>query len=291
MRRRRRPCTIAPLLKRRASTMASYRTLLLEIGDDAALESRLHTALRLARQFDAALIGLHVMPTPIIPLGYGEIAPYVGADFIEAQRRANREVSDRLRETFQRICGTEASALWQDAEGDPGQLLARAARTADLVVAAKHESLGIDVPATIEQVAMGSGVPALMLPANAHAEFGKTVVVAWDGSREATRAAHDALPFLRRAELVVLCAIGEEAGATLDAAATMLHRHDVPVQPEALEDVDGDAGRTLLAQTRAYGADLLVMGAYGHARLREMVFGGATRHVLHEARLPVLFGS
>jgi nucleotide-binding universal stress UspA family protein len=71
----------------------------------------------------------------------------------------------------------------------------------------------------------------------------------------------------------------------------MLRRHGVAVQPEQLDQPDGDAGEALLAHAAALGADLLVMGAYGHARLRELVFGGATRHVLRAASLPVLFGS
>ena len=268
-----------------------YRTILVEVTSDPALEPRLHTARRLARQFEAALIGMHVMPLPVIPAmwdGGGTIS--LGAELIEAQRKANQEQNERLRATFQDACGSDPSARWQDAEGDPGRLLAEAARTVDLVVAAKHESLGLDAPAPIEALAVGSGVPVLMVPANAYAEFGQTVLVAWNGAREATRAAHDALPFLSRAGLVILCAVGEEAAATLDAAAAMLHRHGVPVQPQAIDGADGDAGEALLAQARAHGADLLVMGAYGHARLRELVFGGATRHVLREARLPVLFG-
>ena len=70
----------------------------------------------------------------------------------------------------------------------------------------------------------------------------------------------------------------------------MLERHGVAVQPERVERTEGrSTGESLLAQATAHGADLLVMGAYGHARVRELVFGGVTRHVLREARLPVLF--
>jgi nucleotide-binding universal stress UspA family protein len=71
----------------------------------------------------------------------------------------------------------------------------------------------------------------------------------------------------------------------------MLRRHGVAVQSKAIHEPDGDAGEILLAQAAAHGANLLVMGTYGHARLRELVFGGATRHVLRTATLPVLFGS
>lgn len=269
-----------------------YRTILAEVAGDAALEPRLHAARRLARRFEATLIGLHVMPTPVIPAMWdGGAAISMGAELIEAQRRANQEQCARLRATFEASCGGDPEALWQEAEGDPARLLAEAARTADLVVAARHESPTLEGRAPVEEVAVGGGVPVLMLPPSAYGEFGRTVLVGWNGAREASRAAHDALPFLRGAELVVLCAVGEEAARSLEAAAAMLHRHGVPVQPQAVDGADGDAGETLLARARAHGADLLVMGAYGHARLRELVFGGATRHVLRESRLPVLFGS
>ena len=89
----------------------------------------------------------------------------------------------------------------------------------------------------------------------------------------------------------MLCAVGEQAETSLEAAAAMLRRHGVNVHPHKVDEPDGNAGEVLLAQAAAHGADLLVMGAYGHTRLREMVFGGATRHVLREATLPVLFGN
>ena len=120
---------------------------------------------------------------------------------------------------------------------------------------------------------------------------GSRVLVAWNGKREAARAAHDALPFLRAAERVVLCAVGEVAGAGLDDAAGMLRRHGVPVRAERVAGGDLHAGEILLARAAADRADLLVLGAYGHSRLRELVLGGATRHVLHHATLPVLFSS
>jgi nucleotide-binding universal stress UspA family protein len=90
---------------------------------------------------------------------------------------------------------------------------------------------------------------------------------------------------------VILCAIGDKAAASLEAAAAMLRRHGLTVQPHKVDEPDGNAGEVLLAQAAAHAADLLVMGAYGHTRLREMVFGGATRHVLREATLPVLFAN
>ena len=136
-----------------------------------------------------------------------------------------------------------------------------------------------------------AGVPVLVLPPSYEGDGGRAALVGWDGSREATRAVHAALPFLQAAERVVLCAIGTQAAASLEDAARMLRRHEVKVEPEHVAGSDKDAGDKLLAQAAAHGAELLVMGAYGHTRLRELVFGGATRQMLRTATLPVLFGS
>jgi nucleotide-binding universal stress UspA family protein len=265
-----------------------YRTILVEVADDIGLEPRLQAARDLADRFKAVLIGMHVMPPPFIPGAYGEAAAYLGPDLIEAQRAASRQIGDRVLAVFRRLCGDEANAVWQEAEGDRGDLLAAAAHTADLILASR--SSGTDAPDVLDRVVTAAGVPVLALPAAVSRDLGHAVLVAWNGSREAARAAHDALPFLREAKRVILCAVGDEAAQSLAAAAAMLRRHGLAVHPHQLAEPDGDAGQVLLAQAGAQGADLLVMGAYGHARLSELVFGGATRHVLREATLPVLFG-
>lgn len=269
----------------------TYRTILVELAGDSGLESRLRAARSLAERFQAVLIGIHVMPLPFVPASYGDAAPYLAAELIEAQRKANRVVNERVQEGFRRICGAEPHAVWQEAEGGPrGRLLAEAARTTDLILA-RRAGMGTDEPDVLDDLVTAAGVPVLALPPDVSGDLGRTVLVAWNGSHEATRAVHDALPFLQGAKNVILCAVGKEAGATLEPAAEMLRRHGVAVQPATVDQPDGDAGEVLLAEAAAHGVDLLVMGAYGHARLRELVFGGATRHVMREAGLPVLFSS
>jgi nucleotide-binding universal stress UspA family protein len=269
----------------------AYRTILVELADDNGLEARLRFARAVANHFDAALIGMHVMPPPFVPAAYGEATAYIGAELLEAQRKANREIAERVQAAFRRVCGEGSDGTWQQAEGDRGQLLAEAAHTADLLLARQANAGGADVPDVLDQLVTATGVPVLAVPANASDALGRTVLVGWNGSREAARAVHDALPLLRAAKVVVLCAVGEQAEASLEAATAMLRRHGVAVQPLRVDEPDGNAGAILLAQAAARAADLLVMGAYGHTRLREMVFGGATRHVLREATLPVLFSS
>ena len=270
-----------------------YRTILVEFAGSGRVEARLHAAHALARRFDATLVGMHVIPSALEPaVVQGLAAACVGREMVEAVRRAELTTRGRVRAAFGSACGAGPAAVWREAEGDPAALLARAARTADLVVAGRGEADTAGAADLPEQLVTAAGVPVLVLPPQAPAgEIGGTVLVAWNGSREAARAAHGALPFLASgAGRVVLCAVGEEAGASLDDAAAMLGRHGVPLRTERVDGPDADAGEVLLARAAEHGADLLVMGAYGRSRLREFVFGGATRHALREAPLPVLFG-
>jgi nucleotide-binding universal stress UspA family protein len=269
----------------------AYRTILVELAGDSALQPRLQVGRSLADRFQAVLIGMNVMPLPFIPGSYGEAAAHLGPELIEAQRKANREVKERVQAVFRSICGAGAKAIWHEAEGGRGQLLAEAARTADLILARRARVGGTDEPDVLDHLVTAAGVPVLALPPDISADVGQTILAAWNGSREAARAVHDALPFLHVAKRLTLCAVGDEPATSLEAAAAMLWRHGLAVHSHRVDEPDGNAGEVLLAQCSAQGADLLVMGAYGHTRLRELVFGGATRHMLREATLPVLFGS
>jgi nucleotide-binding universal stress UspA family protein len=126
-------------------------------------------------------------------------------------------------------------------------------------------------------------------PGGADGALGKRVMLGWNGTKEAKRALIDALPFLKDAESVWVLTVGDPEAVRLDRVLRMLHRHDVAAKDIILDDKGQEPGALLLEQAQTNDADLLVMGAYGHSRLREMILGGATRHVLHNATLPVLF--
>ncbi len=269
----------------------SYRTILVNLAADEPVDERLTAARSLALRFDAALIAMHVVPPPFVPSMWdGTGAVYLPAGLIEAECAASQEAKARIQATFDHLCGGDALATWMEAGGAPAVLLPEAARSTDLVVTGKADGeTGPDLEMT-EALILGAGVPVLMLPPHHSGNVGSTVLVAWNGSREASRAVHDALPLLQQsAKPVVLCAVGESAAVGLDRAVAMLERHGVQVHAERLQGADAHAGEILLAQAVAHDADLLVMGAYGHSRVRELVLGGATRHVLRHAGLPVLF--
>jgi nucleotide-binding universal stress UspA family protein len=269
----------------------AYRTILLELLDDPQNDPRIECGRKLAARFEAELVGIHVSPPPFIPVGFGEGAAYVGPEIFEAQREANRLVRERVEAAFRRLCDPARMAV-RDVyeEGDPADVMAETARGADLTVVAQPASSGIDAlgPQPIHHIILSSGGPVLMLPRDGLGDtVGQRVVVAWNGSREAARAVKDALPFLTAAETVLVIAAGEDAATSLDAVSSLLKRHGVPVTVKQIEPGHG-AGATLLGVAQAERADLLVMGAYGHSRLREIVLGGATREVLRDAHLPVL---
>lgn len=266
----------------------TYRTILVELNTEEGAKERLAAARSLGARFDAVLVGMHVVPPVALPVAAGGLSAYMPPEVEAAQRQAGLEARDRALSTFREVCTAEGpEALWREAEGPPGLVLAEAARRADLVIAGRGEPSYL-AEWVADDLVTAAGVPVLVVSPGLSAVGGETVLAAWNGRREAARAVHDALPFLQAAGRVVLCAIGERAAAGLEDAAAMLERHRVPVEPERLDGLDAHAGEILLAQAVAHRADLLVMGAYGHSRLRELVLGGATRHVLHRAALPVL---
>jgi nucleotide-binding universal stress UspA family protein len=271
-----------------------YRTVLVEMNT-AGAAARLRAGRALAERSAAALIAMHVTePLDHIGVWVGARTVYLAAELVEAGREAGEAARAGALAAFRETCGSDGpAASWRTAEGERGALLADAARGADLAVAGgAPDGTGI-----VEALTVASGVPVLMLPEEPPADVGsRRVLVAWNGRREAVRAVHDAMPFLRRAATsgrdggVTLLAVGEAAAASLGGAAAMLARHGIAAESANVEGSDGAAGEILLAEASRRGADLLVMGAYGHARLRELVLGGATRHVLRRATLPVLFG-
>ena len=153
---------------------------------------------------------------------------------------------DLVKAAFQRSAGSDARIEWTEAEGGPEQLLVEWALTVDLAVVAQCQPEGQYEPDIADQLIMASGVPTLMLPPLAATKPDGSILVGWNGSREATRAVHEALPFLVRAQRVVVCAVGEVAIHSLDAAAGMLRRHGVRAEPDARDGPEAAAPEVLL---------------------------------------------
>jgi nucleotide-binding universal stress UspA family protein len=276
----------------------SYKTILVHLADERRLSGLLAPAVGLARRFEAHLKGLAVLPPPIIepsltPGGAGTVV-------IESCRKAFAEEAARMQalfETAARDAGLRSEWVLDDAQPWPaGRKVAEHARVADLVVTAQADpewavATMTDGP---EALVLSCGRPVLIIPSRGdHVDAGRRVVVAWNGRREAARAAFDALPLLQKAESVRVLWIrpddsGEAGDVPASDLATALARHGVRCEAAETARLETGVGETLLASLRDARADLLVMGCYGHSRFRELILGGATRHVLRAMTVPAL---
>jgi len=248
-----------------------------------------------ARDHGAHLAGIYVIPPPFIPPFDMAALP---ADFFESQARTGRQQAAAAEKAFRdRASRAGVTAEWRVAEGDMVDIVTLNARHVDLCVLSQADPEGKDlsmIPDLPELVALDSGRPILTLPyAGTFATIGSNVVIAWNGSREAVRATNDALPLLTRAKKVtVLCVnpgekadTGEVPGADI---ALHLARHGVKAEAAHTVSRDLDVGEVILSRIMDLGVDLLVMGAYGHSRLRELTLGGVTRTLFRHMTVPVL---
>jgi nucleotide-binding universal stress UspA family protein len=183
-----------------------------------------------------------------------------------------------------------ACARWHEEVALATDRIAYHGRLADLVVIAPPAGGGDETDIAIEAVLFETARPLLLAGTGDFNAIGGTALVAWNGSCESVRAVTNALPLLSRAGRVL--AIGVDEGGTrrppTDALCDYLARHGVATEPLTLPDGRGAVAPLLLEKASELGADLLVMGAYGHSRLRELVLGGVTRQVLAEATIPVI---
>lgn len=270
------------------------KDLLLHLDGTPRDEERLGLVLDLARAHDAALTGLFVGRH--IADGLLLDAPPSGVliETLEREREARRaSVASR----FDELTANEkihCNLVMED--GDPVRWLGLHGRYADLIVVGQAgeevDLLGTGgVPGA---VALTSGRPVLMIPrAGTGSLVPDRIVVGWNESQEATRAIDDALPFLKRASRVEVLTIGADLDAETgpSSAQRMTHhlsRHAVAAEAHHLPQPETDAAEAFLAEANRYGANMVVMGAYGRSRLREFVLGGMTRYLLNYSSLPLL---
>jgi nucleotide-binding universal stress UspA family protein len=277
----------------------SYKSIVVHLDTSARAQARLQIALHLAKQANAFLRGVFSIFSPdlrafVVMAGSAEYY----ADH-EKVRLEERGALERLFHAELARAGVEGE--WVDADGEASEAVAFVARSADLVVIGQDDPN--DPEAYVcdhfpENVVMLAGGPVLIVPyAGTFNAIGKRILVAWDQSREATRAVHDALPFLKQAEHVTILTASAHHSDTANPngrsqAAELtgtLARHGVRADKRHVAiPSDVPIGDVLLAQASEIGADLVVMGGYGHTRWHELILGGATRTILHSATVPVL---
>ncbi|WER50619.1 universal stress protein [Cupriavidus sp. WKF15] len=275
----------------------NYSSILVHLDRNRHTASRLALASQLANSHDCPLIGIMggFVPDPAWFYLMDNAALYIEAD---RQRRqlAKESIRDQFHEATKHL---SAGVEWRSAEHDVLSMVLRESREAGLIIAGQYDANGEEGPIAtqiLEALLLESGRPVLVVPCDGRfPATGSRVILAWNGSREATRALHDALPMIGGAKARVVCAQTAAKEARPDAtpvahAVRVLERHGVAVEVEqGPGGSDLTIGELLLSRAADFDADLIVMGAYGHGRMRELVLGGVTRTLLSSMTVPVLF--
>jgi nucleotide-binding universal stress UspA family protein len=268
----------------------TYKTILVCFKNGIGAEALLNIGIELATRYDAHLICLYIASNALTNPSDGN---YIPVEAITSPEDYALEEAERIRALFERKTSTEdLSAEWQLLEAsvlDIVPIIVKQSRMVDLIVIRQADVETddyrlLEMPA---EVVMGSGRPVLVIPATtAVTSIGKTIILAWNGTREASRAAFDALPFLQDADQTFLLGTERESHEKFTES---LIRQGARISMEPSDHLrDTTDGGKLLSCVAKHHADLLVMGAYGHSRTREFILGGATKHVLALTTIPVL---
>jgi nucleotide-binding universal stress UspA family protein len=252
-------------------------------------------AISLAQLFEAHIAGVGFIYEPVIP---GTVLGGIPTDLIEAQREENTKSAKAATSRFEAAAtaaGLSAEVRIIDASvAGAADLFGRIARRFDLaVVGQARPKEGASEELLIEGALFESGRPIVVVPyVQTQGVTLERVLVCWDGSRPATRAIADALPFLRRAKAIDIVAVSGERGKGSELVGTNmarhLARHGLAVELKRVAAGNVDVPAAIKAQVAETGADFMVMGGYGHSRLREFILGGVTRTILTSSSIPVL---
>lgn len=275
-----------------------FKTILVSLNHVSSLDALVSASAKLAAKHEAHLIGLYVIPAVRIhPVTDGLVPP----EIIDSFRKFFEEHSDKIKHTFNEMARKNGvSAEWRQVDSSSPNIADEVVQhglQADLIVASQDDDASNDAveDGFNESVVMESGRPVLLLPkGGTFKSIGDQVIIGWNASREAARATFDAMPLLEtstRTQIVWVDpqdsteSAGDLPGSEL---ATTLSRHGIDCVAESISSNDQGSGAALLKQARDTDADLIVMGAYGHSRLREYIFGGVTRTMLDSMTVPVL---
>ena len=266
-----------------------FKTILVHVDTGPSAAKRLKLSADLAARFDAHVVGLYVR-RPFQAPAFTDAGPAMDSLY---RTYENGVKADETLATaaFRDIIGAASLASeWRIAAGLAEEAVPAYARYADLVVVGQAEPDGstTTTPADLaETVGMSGERPALIVPhIGAAKPPGRTVMLCWNGSREAARAATGALPILKRAERVIILLVDSEDRG--EHVAAWLVRHGVKAAVKRDTAGDSDVGEIILSRAADQDADLIVMGLYGHSRMREWVWGGASRTLLAGMTVPLL---
>jgi len=276
----------------------AYKNILAYCNNAQLADRLFDVALRVAKQHDAHLTGLYIVPRPQLNSAADE---FVVAELIEDQEKFFREQGDLIKSSFNK-CRAKKSVKsdWLELQSPSSfvrRTLLQQSRAADLVIVnpADEDDDVSREHGLPENIFLDGGRPILIVPKKGKfAHVGERVLLAWNGSREATRAAFDALPILKKAKLTQVFELTSETSAdnsgylSADEFITSLKRHGVRAETASTRFNGQDVGEYLQKRAKRLKFDLIVMGGYGHSRITEFILGGATRHILQKTSVPIL---
>lgn len=271
--------------------MPGIKHIVAQLGGGAHDKAVLKLAATLAGRFGAGLEAVFANVPPFIPASIdGILTPQI----IEAQQAIGRQRAEAAKAALAAVTLPQGKPVWTMVEGMASDAVIARARFADLAVLPQPSpdesdaATDYDSPA---EIVMSLGRPVLMVPyAGTYADTGKRILVAWSGTRESARALSDALPFLTGASDVTVLSVnpkGETPAMEADLK-RWLSGHGVKANMRLAHTKEIDVGDVLLSTAADLSADLIVMGAYGRSRLRELVLGGATHSIFRHMTAPVL---
>jgi len=286
------------------------RRLLLPLTGTAAGEAALATAMMVARIWASHLHCMHVRvdARDVAPLAGEGLSGAMIEEMMAATERESGERAQRVRGLFDRFAAVhgdvtlvanaeaaqKAAGVTLSFDSTPGReedVVAQQSRLFDMVVV-PHPEADEDVSSSdaLHAVLFDSGRPVLIAPRVAPSGIGRRVAVAWNGSAESAAALAAALPWLHRADAVRVLHSTDyhRRGPSAEGVLTYLHWHGIAAEAVPFKPIAKDVGAGLLAAAREFNADLMCQGGYSHSRLRQLILGGVTRHVLENADLPIL---
>jgi nucleotide-binding universal stress UspA family protein len=270
------------------------KDVMVHLDGTAADEVRLAAGNDIADVFHSHIVGLFLNVLPVLIVPEDGIGSMQSAELLNQARTAGDKVEEKLSQRLTRLQKLVELRRFDILNDTAGDVAAREARTADAFVALRPNGASRGAEELVEGVLFGSGRHVWLLPTrkSAKAAFDR-ILVAWNGSRESARALAEALPYLHKAKEAVVVVIDETSATEGQAivgkdAINHLRHHGITAVLHRAIVRDNDIAATLIAEARRLKSDLIVMGGYGHSRLREWLLGGATYKLLHKSPVPLL---
>jgi nucleotide-binding universal stress UspA family protein len=261
--------------------------------------------MKVAERFDSHIVGLHSLTTEYAVVFGGEMGFSISSEVDRTLEREGHERRDQARRLFRDFMSARSvpigpippghngpSASWREEDGRQNAVVGLIGRVFDLIVVEQPEKLASIAEATLEDALFESGRPVLMVPPNAPTTMGEVIAIAWNGSTETALTVALGMPFLQRARRVIVISVGPqhmpEPGPEGQELANTLERYGIEVSLRPAFGRQKAQGESYMKEALAAGADMMLKGAYTQSRIRQMIFGGATRHIIMEANMPVL---